>query len=183
MTTSGVAEVTPLTQPTAQTIKKVSSDSRLASLADPLNIAVVGATGGIGSAFVRKIRAESPDATVHAFSRSSAACDEQGAYVSAIELENESSIDASAAHVKSDSGQLSAVFVTTGLLHDGPFVQPEKSWRTLNAYSMEQLYRVNAIGPALVAKYFLPLLKRDSKSVFACLTARVGSIDDNRLGG
>ena len=69
---------------------------------------------------------------------------------------------------------MSAVFVTTGLLHDGVFVQPEKSWRDLNAYSLEQLYRVNTIGPALVAKHFLPLLKRDSKSVFACLSARVG---------
>ena len=48
---------------------------------------------------------------------------------------------------------------------------------------METAFRVNTIGPALVAKHFLPLLASDAKSVFAALSARVGSIDDNELGG
>jgi NAD(P)-dependent dehydrogenase (short-subunit alcohol dehydrogenase family) len=48
---------------------------------------------------------------------------------------------------------------------------------------MERSYRINAIGPALVARHFLPLLAADRKSAFAALSARVGSIGDNGLGG
>jgi len=53
----------------------------------------------------------------------------------------------------------------------------------LDAYALEKVLRINTVGPSLVAKHFLPLLQKDSKSVFACLSARVGSIEDNRLGG
>ena len=49
--------------------------------------------------------------------------------------------------------------------------------------NFEHLFQINTIGPALVAKYFLPKLNRNSRSVFAVLSARVGSIADNRLGG
>ena len=48
---------------------------------------------------------------------------------------------------------------------------------------MARAYQINAIGPALVAKHFLPLLATDRKAVFAALSARVGSIGNNRLGG
>lgn len=75
------------------------------------------------------------------------------------------------------------VIVATGLLHDASGLQPEKTWRALEAGSLERSFRVNSIGPALVAKHCLPLLARDRKSVFAALSARVGSIEDNRLGG
>ena len=57
------------------------------------------------------------------------------------------------------------------------------SWRSIDAEAMAEVFRINTIGPALVAKHFLPHLARDRKSVFAALTARVGSIADNRLGG
>ncbi|MEC9152536.1 MAG: SDR family NAD(P)-dependent oxidoreductase, partial [Pseudomonadota bacterium] len=59
----------------------------------------------------------------------------------------------------------------------------EKSWSALSYDSLERVFRINTIGPALVAKHFLPLLAKDRKTVFAALSARVGSIDDNRLGG
>lgn len=62
-------------------------------------------------------------------------------------------------------------------------IQPEKTWRSLSKSSFEQVFETNTIGPALVAKHFLPRLRRDNKSVFAVLSARVGSIGDNRLGG
>jgi NAD(P)-dependent dehydrogenase (short-subunit alcohol dehydrogenase family) len=67
-------------------------------------------------------------------------------------------------------------------LHDEEFM-PEKSWRDLDARHMQRAFLVNAIGPALVMKHFLPLLPQRSRSVCAALSARVGSIDDNRLGG
>ena len=60
---------------------------------------------------------------------------------------------------------------------------PEKSWRDLDVAHMARSFAVNAIGPALLMKHFLPLLPRQGRSVFATLSARVGSIGDNRLGG
>lgn len=80
-------------------------------------------------------------------------------------------------------GGVHLVIVATGILHDGETVQPEKTWRALNATSLEKAFRINTVGPALVAKHFLPLLARRRKSAFAVLSARVGSISDNRLGG
>ncbi|WP_240387172.1 SDR family NAD(P)-dependent oxidoreductase [Brevundimonas naejangsanensis] len=67
------------------------------------------------------------------------------------------------------------------MLHSGQ--TPERSWRELSAEHLMRDYRINAVGPALAARHFLPLLPRDERAVFAALSARVGSIGDNRLGG
>jgi len=167
----------------AQTIEKMARYACLSSYDDPMNIAVIGASGGIGSALTNMICREMPRATVHAFSRRPLTGLPDNTHAWEIELENESSIADAAKRVRRHKGPLSAVFVTTGLLHDGATVQPEKSWRALNAYSLEQAFRINTFAPALVAKHFLPLMRRGGKSVFACLSARVGSMEDNRLGG
>ena len=62
-------------------------------------------------------------------------------------------------------------------------IGPEKSLRELDPEWMLENYRINAVGPALVAKHFLPLMPRNQRTVFAVLSARVGSISDNKLGG
>lgn len=62
-------------------------------------------------------------------------------------------------------------------------VQPEKTMQSLSGNTMSELFNVNTIGPALLAKHFLPVMRKSGKSVFAVLSARVGSISDNRLGG
>ncbi len=72
--------------------------------------------------------------------------------------------------------------VASGMLH-GPGVSPEKALKAVDPIAMAQLFAVNTIGPALVAKHVVPLLPRTGRSVFAALSARVGSISDNRLGG
>jgi len=74
------------------------------------------------------------------------------------------------------------VIVATGLLHDD-HLQPEKRMADLDPQRLARSFQVNAIGPALVLKHFGARLPRDGKSVIAVLTARVGSISDNRLGG
>lgn len=89
---------------------------------------------------------------------------------------------AEAARVLAGEGVLTRVIVATGLLHDAE-VSPEKSMRAIDAEALEKLFRINAIGPTLVAKHLLPLMPRNEVSVFAALSARVGSITDNRLGG
>lgn len=132
--------------------------------------AVVGASGGIGAAVASEL--VDRGAVVHALSRRGP---------DRIDIEDQDSIVAAAAGL-ADQGTLDLVFVATGILHaDG--VAPEKSFRQLSKLSFERYFAVNATGPALVAKHFLPLLRKDRPAVFAALSARVGSIGDNRLGG
>ena len=74
------------------------------------------------------------------------------------------------------------MIVATGLLHDGD-KGPEKAMRELDPVWMARNFAINAIGPALVAKHFLPTMPKAGRIVFAVLSARVGSIGDNKLGG
>lgn len=147
-----------------------------AAFAAGLRAAVIGASGGVGGALVSALRA-APDARVVAMSRRRPEGVDAADW-RPIDITDEATI----ADAAKDLGPLDLVIVATGLLHaDG--IRPEKAWRDLDARALETLFRVNAIGPALVAKHFLPLLRRDRKAVFAALSARVGSIGDNRLGG
>ena len=75
------------------------------------------------------------------------------------------------------------VIVATGILHDGKRLRPEKRMQDLDAEAMAEVFRINTIAPAIIAKHFLPLMRRDEKTAFAAISARVGSIGDNRLGG
>ncbi len=75
------------------------------------------------------------------------------------------------------------VIIATGALTLPDDGGPEKSLRQLDAEALVEAFRINAVGPAPIAKHFLPLLRREGHSVFAALGARVGSIGDNRLGG
>ena len=133
---------------------------------------VIGATGGIGSALLRRLQGTCGFGVVVGLSRTS---------TPALDLGDEASIAACADFI-SRHGTLRLVLVATGLLHRTG-IQPEKSIRELNAASLTDMFAVNTIGPALVLKHFLPLLARDGRAVLAALSARVGSIGDNRLGG
>ena len=75
------------------------------------------------------------------------------------------------------------MIVATGILHNGGDIMPEKSMRDLSARAMSAVFETNCIGPTILAKHFLPHMRKGAKSVFAALSARVGSISDNRLGG
>jgi NAD(P)-dependent dehydrogenase (short-subunit alcohol dehydrogenase family) len=79
-------------------------------------------------------------------------------------------------------GPFDLVIVATGALAP-PGQGPEKTLRALDAGQMAAQFAVNAMGPMLVLKHALPLMPRDGRSVFAALSARVGSIGDNRAGG
>lgn len=131
---------------------------------------VIGAGGGIGGALVQALREE--EAEVHAFARS---FDGDGR----LDITDEASVAAAAARVPPG---VDLVIVATGLLHEGGR-GPEKAMRELDAEWMARNFLINSIGPALVAKHFLPLTPRDRRAVFAALSARVGSISDNKLGG
>lgn len=153
----------------------------LSSFTSPLRAAVIGASGGIGGAFVRHLGAEPGVESLYAFSRGPVG-NGDSIITGRIDYDDEASIAAAAAATQ-EGGPLDLVLVATGLLHDGAGMQPEKSFRSLDPVNLARSFQVNAIGPGLVAKHFLPLLARDRKAVFAALSARVGSIGDNHLGG
>ncbi len=152
----------------------MSDAPALQSFAPGLRAIVFGAGGGIGAAFTAELGAHPRVAKVHAAARGAGA-------PWRFDLRDEASI-AAVAEAAAAEGPLDLVIVATGVLH-GPGLRPEKTWRSLDAASLAEAFAVNATGPALIAKHTLGFLRRDSKSAFACLSARVGSIEDNRLGG
>lgn len=141
---------------------------------------VVGASGGIGRALVKRIVASGAYGPIFALSRSGQE-EDAGTVAGRIDVTDEDSIRAAAARA-GEAGPASLVIVASGLLH-GPGIAPEKTLKALDPDVLARLFAVNTIGPALVAKHFVPLLPRTGRSVFAALSARVGSIGDNRLGG
>ena len=142
---------------------------------------VIGATGGVGSALVAQLAQDARFERVLALSRAAVADDDAPIVRSAIDVTDEASIAAAAAQARA-LGAVRLVIVASGLLH-GNGVRPEKHWGELDGESLARVFAVNSIGPALAAKHFLPLLPRQGRSVFAAISARVGSIEDNRLGG
>jgi NAD(P)-dependent dehydrogenase (short-subunit alcohol dehydrogenase family) len=132
---------------------------------------ILGASGGIGAGLVTALVEEARYAPVIGLSR--AAGD--------FNLTDEASIAAAALSCAAH-GTPGLIVVATGLLHEADY-RPERSFRELDPDWMARNYAINTIGPALIAKHFLPLLPKDQRSVFAFLSARVGSIGDNHLGG
>lgn len=147
----------------------------------PIRAAVIGSTGGIGRAFVDALAASDGVAAVHALSRSGASHPSEKVRNLTVNILDEDSLIA-AAQALDEVGPFDLIIVATGLLQ-GQGIEPEKNMRALNLDAMHTSFAVNTFGPALCAKHFLPLLRRDAKAVFAALSARVGSISDNRLGG
>lgn len=159
----------------------LSEPLQLRSFVPSAKVAVIGASGGIGAAFANDLATCASVAQVYRLSR--AATKSPAPDFLPLDLEDERSIENAATALKAAVGSLDMVIVATGLLHEPGGLQPEKSWRMLDSAALEKMFRINTIGPALVAKHFLPLLARDRKTVFAALSARVGSIEDNHLGG
>lgn len=155
----------------------------LESFGENLNVAVIGASGGIGGAVAAALQDHPSVERLFVLTRRATAPTTGSDVIPVpIDILDEDAIRAAVARI-ADYAPLHLVFVATGMLHDGTEIQPEKTWGSLTADAMEQAFRINSIGPALVAKHFLPLLAKDRKSVFAALSARVGSISDNHLGG
>lgn len=139
---------------------------------DKDNIAILGASGAIGSAFITRLREKYPNASLQAFSR-------HGEHQ--IDYSCENSI-AAAAELAAKKQPLDLIIVANGILHDAK-VMPEKSLKDLSADKFHRIFEVNTVTPALIAKYFLPKLNTKRLSIFAALSARVGSISDNQFGG
>lgn len=128
---------------------------------------IIGASGGIGSAVADALRAQRCEVT--GLSRSG----------DGLDVTVEASVDAALAPI---SGPFDMIFVASGALEINGNT-PEKSIKALSSQAMAEQFALNAIGPALIMRHAARLLPRNNRCVFAVLSARVGSIDDNRMGG
>ncbi|MBQ0804208.1 MULTISPECIES: SDR family NAD(P)-dependent oxidoreductase [unclassified Sulfitobacter] len=130
-------------------------------------ILIIGASGGVGSALAAAYTARGDQVT--GLSRS----------VDGLDLTDEASVEA---HIGALDGPFDVVIVTSGALEiDG--AEPEKTIKSITQKAMMDQFALNAVGPALVLRHAPDLLRRDGRGVFAVLSARVGSIGDNRIGG
>ena len=128
---------------------------------------VIGASGGIGTAVVAALQGQGFAVTL--LSRK----------VDGLDVTDAGSVDL---HLGALQGEFDLIFVATGALEING-AAPEKSLKQLQAQAMAEQFAVNAIGPALILKHAPRLLPRNRRAVFVALSARVGSIGDNRLGG
>jgi NAD(P)-dependent dehydrogenase (short-subunit alcohol dehydrogenase family) len=150
----------------------------------PSSILIVGASGGIGRGLLVRTASLYPQAKIHAWSRTQPLPLDPRIHWTSVDVTREAEIAAAASAL----GTLDMVIIATGLLHRDASgtqvaIRPEKTYRSMDAVAMADTFAINTIAPALIAKHVLPKLPRDRRAVFAALSARVGSISDNRLGG
>ncbi|MEQ1552018.1 SDR family NAD(P)-dependent oxidoreductase [Sphingorhabdus sp.] len=149
----------------------------VANSSSKITACVFGASGGIGSAFIARLADDPGVGMIHAGARKPPPTPGKISPF-AFDLQDETTIEAAAQAI----GPMDLTIIATGMLHQAA-IQPEKSLRALSTDAFEQAFAINTIGPALIGKHMLPRLPKDRRSVFAFLSARVGSISDNRLGG
>jgi NAD(P)-dependent dehydrogenase (short-subunit alcohol dehydrogenase family) len=144
---------------------------QLHSFPEAFHACVIGASGAIGAAFFEALQSDPRCAKVVSLHRNS---------MPALDLSDANSIERAAEQIK-PQGPFHLVIQAAGILHQEEFM-PEKKLGDLNMEQMQTTFMVNTFGPAMVLRYFLPLLDKQ-RGVFALLSAKVGSIEDNRLGG
>ena len=138
---------------------------------------VIGSNGGLGAALLSQLEGDNNYAQAIGLSRSTQV---------SVNYDDESSIAKAAQHVAglcvTSNMQLRLLVVATGFLH-GAQGQPERSFTNLDATYLQHVFKINTVGPALVMKHFLPLLPKTGRCVAGFMSAKVGSISDNALGG
>ena len=145
-------------------------------------VAIIGSSGAIGNAVSDNLINDESIGIIYKFSRSMSVKENERVKNIFLDIEDEESIKSSLDHVPSDT-KFDLVFVATGILHNDKEIFPEKSIKDIDIDKLKKVILVNTIGPTLIGKYFIPYLRKDEKSVFAFLSARVGSISENKLGG
>jgi NAD(P)-dependent dehydrogenase (short-subunit alcohol dehydrogenase family) len=163
------------------------------------NVLVVGASQGIGLGFVRSLLQQdniqqifatyrNPDTAKQLLNLASQSGDRE-AYPKGnrlkclqVDITKEEQIAAAVKQIQTSVKQLHLVIYCVGVLHDQNLT-PEKSLRQISAENLIYSFQVNSIGAVLLAKHLMPLFNKTEPSVFACISAKVGSISDNRLGG
>lgn len=156
---------------------------RIPSFGMDVNAVVVGATGGIGSALMRQLASCTEVVNIYGLSRSPPNSFHPKVSWLPIDLLDEKTIIKATDEVAKREHRLHLIIVATGILQDEPINTPEKSLKMVTPSSLGRTFHINTHGPTLIAKHFFPLLTKQRKTAFAALSARVGSIQDNILGG
>ena len=147
------------------------------------NVIVQGASRGLGAAFTEVLLARGD--TVLATCREPAASTQPRhprLHWARLDVTDEASIEQAARIAEERLGRVHLLLNVAGQLAPTG-QQPEKKLEHIDPASLHAMFAVNAVGPLLVARGFLPLLKHDEPAIIANLSARVGSIEDNHLGG
>ncbi|MBN0977093.1 SDR family NAD(P)-dependent oxidoreductase [Pseudomonas hygromyciniae] len=142
----------------------------MTSLGDGYRALVIGASGALGTAFCEQLKQDPRCAGVRALGRHT---------VPELDLERPETIASAAAELAAEA-PYQLIVHAAGLLHRDR-IKPEKSLSTIEPEALQAVFQVNTLGPALVLRHFLPLL--EPRGAMAILSAKVGSIGDNRLGG
>jgi len=148
---------------------------------DELQVIIIGASGGIGRAITHQLSSSKQVKRVYAFSRRTQVFSSLKITPMSMDFSDEDQIRGAAQALKNHD-PIDLIIIATGFLHDDD-IHPEKTMRAMSMDNFQANFTVNTFGPALTAKHFLPLMRKNQKTVFATLSARVGSISDNRLGG
>ena len=158
----------------------------LLGLNEPVSALVIGGREGIGGAIADALLGNSSTVSVTVTSRDAKWVGEpspdrrvQRRLLDVTKTEQMISLADELSHRQSG---LNVILNCTGVLHTDGF-GPERSWRHLDMQTMQQVFAVNTFGVALTIRYLLPLLPRDRRAIFASISARVGSIGDNKMGG
>ena len=146
-----------------------------------MNAIIFGASGGIGGALCQAVIASGQYTTVFAVSRTPVTI--PGAVPLVYPQFDDESL-ADIAQTAAAQGPLTLCLSALGTLSDASqHISPERTLRAQSAAAFEAVFHINTVLPALIAKHMIPLMPRKERAVFAALSARVGSISDNRLGG
>lgn len=155
------------------------------------NTLIVGASQGIGLGFVKSLLLENNIAKIYATYRNIDTAIElmtlhreysDKLVCLSMDITQESQISAVVEKISAETDKLHLVINCIGILHQGE-MQPEKSLRQINPENLIRYFQVNSMGGILLAKHLQPLFKHNEKNIFACISAKVGSIGDNKLGG
>jgi NAD(P)-dependent dehydrogenase (short-subunit alcohol dehydrogenase family) len=170
---------------------KIQNKYSVLSEINQANALVVGASQGIGLGFVRSLLQQGNIQQIFATYRNPDTAKELLDLASQygdrlkclqVDITEESQIAAAVKQIQESVKQLHLAIYCVGVLHDQNLT-PEKSLKQIKAENLIYSFQVNSIGAVLLAKHLMPLFNKTERSIFASISAKVGSISDNRLGG
>lgn len=156
-----------------------------------INALILGASQGIGLGFVKKLLEDNRISKIYATYRQPESASElinltqkhpDKLTCLSMDITQENQISEIAQHIKNEANKLHLAINCVGILHEGN-LQPEKNLRQINSENLLRYFQINSIGSVLLAKHLLPLFRHRETSVFASISAKIGSIGDNNLGG
>jgi len=144
---------------------------------------VIGGNGGIGRALVKKLSQLNNISSVYCCSRTKP--NKLASKVNWVyfDITNETSIISASKNIKKLSQNVRLIIIASGILRDKFLNMPEKSLKDINVDYFFEIFKINTLGPILTAKHFTSLFEKQGKTIMSILSARVGSIEDNNLGG